>query len=183
MRLTGNHHAATPFFAIPLPPPLQQTLIQWRAEHFSSQAGRPIAAANLHLTLAFLGDVGSAQQQRLQTLAGRIRQAPFSLTLDDAGQWPRPGVVWLGMRRAPRGLIQLAELLRSQAARSGCYQSPLPFHPHITLLRHAYQAVAIPAATFRWSFDVTHFSLFSSQQSQGRTRYQPLASWPLRRDD
>ncbi len=44
-------------------------------------------------------------------------------------------------RRAPRGLLQLAELLRSQAARNGCHQSALPFHPHITLLR---------AATSRW---------------------------------
>lgn len=167
------------FVAIPLPAALQQTLIQWRATQFPPQAGRPVAAANLHLTLAFLGEVGCAQQQRLQTIAGRIRQTPFSLTLDDAGQWPRAGVVWLGMRRAPRGLIQLAELLRAQAARSGCYQSPLPFHPHITLLRHAYQALAIPPATFRWTFDVSHFSLFSSSSSQGRTRYQSLASWPL----
>ena len=28
-------------------------------------------------------------------------------------------------------------MLRAQAARSGCYQSPQPFHPHITLLRDA----------------------------------------------
>ncbi|MGY0156871.1 RNA 2',3'-cyclic phosphodiesterase [Edwardsiella tarda] len=169
------------FFALALPATLQQSLIQWRAQHFPAEAGRPIAAANLHLTLAFLGDVGPAQQRQLIAGAERIRQAPFSLTLDDAGQWPRAGVVWLGLRRAPRGLIQLAELLRSQAARCGCQQSTLPFHPHITLLRHAYQAVAIPPANFRWQVEISQFALFRSQRIQGRTHYQSLASWPLLR--
>jgi 2'-5' RNA ligase len=49
-----------------------------------------------------------------------------------------------GMRQPPRGLLQLANMLRAQAARSGCYQSPQPFHPHITLLRDAGHAVPIP---------------------------------------
>ncbi|WP_305122981.1 2'-5' RNA ligase family protein, partial [Klebsiella pneumoniae] len=43
----------------------------------------------------------------------------------------------------PRGLLQLASMLRAQAARSGCYQSPQPFHPHITLWRDARRAVPI----------------------------------------
>jgi 2'-5' RNA ligase len=86
-------------------------------------------------------------------------------------------VVWLGCRRAPRGLLQLAELLRSQAARNGCYQTALPFHPHITLLRGATRPVAIPPATFSWQVDMTHFSLYESLFDNGKTRYQQLESW------
>ncbi|MGQ7115681.1 2'-5' RNA ligase family protein, partial [Escherichia sp. TWPC-MK] len=37
-------------------------------------------------------------------------------------------------------IILLANMLRSQAARSGCFQSNRPFHPHITLLRDASEA-------------------------------------------
>ncbi|MDF2624784.1 MAG: 2-5 ligase, partial [Kosakonia cowanii] len=117
------------FFAIELPAKLQPQLVQWRAQHFAPEAGRPIAAANLHLTLAFLGDISAEKQKALETLAGRIRQPGFTLTLDDAGQWLRSRVVWLGSRQPPRGLLQLADMLRAQAARSGCYQSPQPFHP------------------------------------------------------
>ena len=51
------------FFAIELPTPLQRQIVRWRADHFPPEAGRPVAAANLHLTLAFLGDV-SAEKQR-----------------------------------------------------------------------------------------------------------------------
>ena len=167
------------FFALEIPAPIQQQVIQWRAAQFAPEAGRPIAAANLHLTLAFLGEISEHKQQTLMALAGRIQQPAFTLTLDDAGHWPRSRVVWLGSRQPPRGLLQLANLLRAQAARSGCYQSPQPFHPHVTLLRNAAHQVAIPAPGFHWTFPVTEFVLYASQFSQGRTQYQPLARWSL----
>ncbi len=167
------------FFAVELPAPLQRKIVRWRADHFAPEAGRPVAAANLHLTLAFLGDISPEKQQALAALAGRIRQPGFTLTLDDAGQWLRSRVVWLGTRQPPRGLLQLASMLRAQAARSGCYQSPQPFHPHITLLRDAGQAVALPPPGFSWSFPVTEFVLYESRFERGRTRYIPLQRWTL----
>uniref|UniRef100_UPI0009AA2235 RNA 2',3'-cyclic phosphodiesterase n=1 Tax=Salmonella enterica TaxID=28901 RepID=UPI0009AA2235 len=92
------------FFAIDLPDDARAQIIAWRAAHFASEDGRPVAAANLHLTLAFLGDVSSDKQRALAQLAGRIRQPGFTLHLDDAGQWLRSRVVWLGMRQPPRGV-------------------------------------------------------------------------------
>lgn len=142
------------FFAIDLPAEIREQIIHWRATHFPPEAGRPVAADNLHLTLAFLGEVSAEKEKALSLLAGRIRQPGFTLTLDDAGQWLRSRVVWLGMRQPPRGLIQLANMLRSQAARSGCFQSNRPFHPHITLLRDASEAVTIPPPGFNWSYAV-----------------------------
>lgn len=168
------------FFAIELPAGIQTEVVHWRAQHFPADAGRPIAAANLHLTLAFLGDISAEKQRALETLAGRIQQPGFTLTLDDAGQWLRSRVVWLGARQPPRGLLQLADMLRAQASRSGCYQSPQPFHPHITLLRDAAQAVAIPPPGFRWTFPVGAFALYESQFINGRTRYTALNRWPLK---
>ncbi|MBP2169856.1 2'-5' RNA ligase [Erwinia toletana] len=167
------------FFGIGLPQTIQQEIIAWRAAAFDAAAGRPLAAANLHLTLAFLGEVSDEKTTAISRLAGRIRQPPFTLHIDDAGHWPRPGVVWLGLRQAPRGLVQLAEMLRSQAARSGCYQSPHPFHPHISLLRNATRPVAMPPRDFHWQFDVTHFSLLQSTFAQGRSSYKVIESWPL----
>ncbi|KWV04121.1 RNA 2',3'-cyclic phosphodiesterase, partial [Salmonella enterica] len=116
-----------------MPAYLEQQIIEWRAAHFAPDAGRPIAAANLHITLAFLGDVSAQKQRTLSELAGRFQQPGLTLTLDDAGHWPRSQVVWLGSRQPPRGLLQLANLLRAQAWRSGCPQSAQPFHPHVTL--------------------------------------------------
>ncbi|MCB5303400.1 RNA 2',3'-cyclic phosphodiesterase [Yersinia bercovieri] len=167
------------FFALALPNALQQNIVQWRADNFSPEAGRPIAAANLHLTLAFLGEVSAAKAQILQQQAGRISQLGFNVALDDIGHWPGSGVIWLGCKNPPRSLLQLAQLLRSQAARSGCYQTPLPFHPHVTLLRGAVHPVALPAKTHNESFRVNHFSLYESVFARGRTRYNMVQSWPL----
>jgi 2'-5' RNA ligase len=167
------------FFGISLPEESRQSLIRWRAGTFPAEAGRPVAADNLHLTLAFLGEIGEEKAHALKQLAGRIRQPAFTLTLDDAGHWARSGVVWLGPKQSPRGLLQLAELLRSQAARSGCYQTPLPFHPHVTLLRNATQPVSLPPRNFSWRFRVERFALFESRYAQGKTRYKPLDEWEL----
>jgi len=167
------------FFALELPGEIQSEIISWRATHFPYSAGKPVAQANLHLTLAFLGDISAEKQWALCQLAGRIRQSAFNLCLDDAGQWLRSGVIWVGPRHAPRGLLQLADLLRAQAARSGCYQAAMPFHPHITLYRQATQAVALPAPGFSWSFRPTEFALYSSSFKQGRTQYQVLEKWPF----
>ncbi|MFC3396487.1 RNA 2',3'-cyclic phosphodiesterase [Brenneria rubrifaciens] len=167
------------FFALSLPETIQRDIIRWRAEHFLPEAGHPVAADNLHLTLAFLGEVSEQKERALRALAGRIRQPEFTVDLNDAGQWPRPGVVWIGCRQAPQGLLQLADLLRSQAARNGCYQTSQPFHPHITLLRGATRPVALPPANFSWRIKVDHFSLYQSLFEKGKTRYQALASWPL----
>ncbi len=75
------------FFALELPSAVQKQIVQWRATHFPEDAGRPVAADNLHLTLAFLGEVSAEKQRALAALAGRLRQPGFTLTLDDAGQW------------------------------------------------------------------------------------------------
>ena len=61
------------FFAIELPGEVREQLIHWRAAQFPPEAGRPVAADNLHLTLAFLGDVSAEKQHALTQLAGRIR--------------------------------------------------------------------------------------------------------------
>ena len=167
------------FFALELPSAVQKQIVQWRATHFPEDAGRRVGAGNLHLTLAFLGEVSAEKQRALSALGGRLQQPGFTLTLDDAGQWLRSRVVWLGTRQPPRGLLQLASMLRAQAARSGCYQSPQPFHPHITLWRDARQAVPIPPPGFRWTFPVNEFVLYESSFSRGRTRYTALERYPF----
>ena len=167
------------FFAIELPGDVQQQIVHWRAASFPGDAGRPVAAANLHLTLAFLGEVSADKQRARSAMAGRMRQPGFTLTLADAGQGLRSRVVWLGNRQPHRGVLRFATMLGDRAARSGCYQSPQPFHPHIPLLRDARHAVPIPPPGFSWAFAVNEFVLYESSFSRGRTRYQALERYPF----
>ena len=72
------------FFALELPAEVQRQIVHWRAASFPEDAGRPVTAANLHLTLAFLGEVSADKQRALSAMAERIRQPGFTLTLDGA---------------------------------------------------------------------------------------------------
>lgn len=79
---------------------------------------------------------------------------------------------------AARGAA-ISEYAARPGRRSGCYQSPQPFHPHITLLRDARHAVPIPPPGFSWAFAVNEFVLYESSFSRGRTRYQALERYPF----
>lgn len=132
------------FFALELPDSLQQQLVRWRAENFAEDDGKPVAAANLHLTLAFLGEVSSETSQKLQQLAARIVQPGFTLNLDDAGHWPRPGVVWLGCQRAPPRIIAVSEFAACPSGMSRMCAKCAAFSPtyHLIAKCHAKSSTA-----------------------------------------
>jgi 2'-5' RNA ligase len=166
------------FFAIELLPTIQRQIVRWRASQFPQEAGRPVAAANLHITLAFLGDVSAEKQRALASMAGRISQPGFTLHLDDAGQWLRSRVVWLGTRQPPRGLLQLANMLRHRPRAAVVTKARSLFIPHYPAAR-CQPCRGHSAAGFHWSFPVTTFALYESVFVQGRTRYTPLQRWTL----
>ncbi|WP_029685187.1 RNA 2',3'-cyclic phosphodiesterase [Tatumella saanichensis] len=166
------------YFALNLPPRLQRQLVHWRAEHFPADYGKPIPSAGMNITLAWLGEISEATCQRLQHQASRIRQPAFTLTLNDAGHWPASGYLWLGCRPAPTGVLQLAALLRSQAARLGCPQPARPFHPHVRLIHQAYRAVTLPPAGFQWQTRISEFSLMCGGGAN-RKRPHAIATFPL----
>ena len=59
------------FFALPCPPPLAATICAWRERE--APGGRPVDAANLHLTLAFLGDVAVSRLAALEAVAQGLK--------------------------------------------------------------------------------------------------------------
>ena len=109
------------------------------AERFPRLRVRWQPAANLHLTLAFLGHVDDARvdacAERVDRVAGAHR--PFDLTTTRLGAFPsplRPSVLWLGVRADPADA--LAHLQRDVAAAFRDVRSdPKPFRPHLTLAR------------------------------------------------
>jgi 2'-5' RNA ligase len=69
--------------------------------------GRAVAADNLHLTLAFLGERPAAIVPELFASAEAIEGLPFRLSLDDVGCWRKTGIAWLA---ASKHAAQLQEL-------------------------------------------------------------------------
>ncbi|HFF2302889.1 RNA 2',3'-cyclic phosphodiesterase [Pseudomonas aeruginosa] len=101
------------FFALPCPPPLAERIGRWRDDR--PLPGRQVATANLHLTLAFLGQVPSARLEALLDMAAAIEAAPFDLRLDRLLRW-RNGILLLAPSQPPGALLRLRRALRSGLA-------------------------------------------------------------------
>lgn len=136
--------------------------------------GKRTPAANLHLTLLFLGHLDADGRARAEAAAAAVRGAPFTLIIERTGWFSGARVAWLGPRAVPP---QLAELRRALTARLGAARVPCDeneFHPHVTCLRQAPAPPhAATVAPVDWA--VSEFVLVLSD----RGRYQVVHRWPL----
>src|SRR5690606_7645782 len=130
------------FIALPIvaPPELRRVLAELEA------VGPPVRVtpeANLHLTLAFLGNVDTAS---IDLLAEAMRQAaatvrPFSAALQGLGAFPRrnrPRIVWSGFdATSATALTDLAAAVGHWLDAADLAPPPenRPWRPHLTLAR------------------------------------------------
>jgi len=160
------------FFALPCPAPVARRLDTWRlAQGFS---GVPTARGNLHLTLAFLGQLPASMLPLLERLPPRLPlpQLGFDLNLDRLQCWPG-GLLHLAPSQPPAALLELVNGLNAQLALAGLATEPRPYRPHLTLARRSHMpSAAIPVA-FSWR--VEELRLYRSLEG----RYQALCRWPL----
>lgn len=117
------------FFALPCPPPLAERIGRWRDDR--PLPGRQVATANLHLTLAFLGQVPSARLEALLDMAAAIEAAPFDLYLDRLLRW-RNGILLLAPSQPPGALLRLRRALRSGLAELELPVETRSFSAHLT---------------------------------------------------
>jgi len=98
--------------------------------------GKPVAAARIHLTLAFLGEVDEARMPAAGEAAASVHCAPFQVRLDGIGSFAGARVAWAGMSgEAPSALLELQATLAAALASSGFALEERPFAPHATLAR------------------------------------------------
>ncbi len=138
--------------------------------------GRPVPAMNLHLTLAFLGEVAPERVEAARSAASGIHGERFELVLDRVGAFRRAGVGWAGPARAPRALLELQSALDSALRAAGFTLEDRPFAPHLTLARKLGRPVAAtsiePVAWF-----VGRFALVESARDE--RAYRDVATWEL----
>lgn len=132
---------------------------------------------SIHLTLAFVGEVGV---QRLPELNAPPLQdlKCFTLTLDRCGCWPRNGIGWMAPSRVPAQLEGLVAALHTWLRGAGFVLEERPYRPHVTLVRKA-QCVPLtePVTPIIWHAE--NFALVRSAPESDGARYQPLGRWGL----
>ncbi len=183
------------FLAVALPDPTRTAIECLQGELRASWPGlRWTAPEQLHLTLAFLGDVPTNEIDRLgDALDGTVGSIPrFALELQGLGAFPSPGrarVLWVGI--VGEALTLLEALQRSVVeATSSAGHPPADhrFHPHVTMARSktgrgpSPNLVALCDRYETWkagAFPVEAVLLMASELTPRGPIYRVLRSAPL----
>lgn len=151
-----------------------------------------VAAANLHVTLKFLGQVDAARLPAIETALAdaAAAKAPFQLGLRGLGAFPsssRPRVLWAGAAEGAVACARLAAGVDEALEAVGFAREARAFSPHVTLgrvhepRRNAALAEALAAGERRelGHVRVDRVSLMRSELSPRGARYTELRALAL----
>ncbi|NOZ11011.1 MAG: RNA 2',3'-cyclic phosphodiesterase [Gammaproteobacteria bacterium] len=153
----------------------QQFLAQMAEDCVTQCKGRPTVAANIHMTLVFIGAVTTDQLDQVIQVAGSIDIRPFELRLDRLGWWSRPRIVWAGCGSTPPALLAWVTQLRDGLGDYGFRVEARPFQAHVSLVR---KARCLPQLDFKgidWS--VNQLCLVRSHIGAQGSHYEVLHRW------
>jgi 2'-5' RNA ligase len=95
-------------------------------------------AAQMHLTLSFLGDVPDEINLALREKLGVIEFGAFFLPIVGVGTFSAKGapkIIWIGVGKAHPHLFQIYKRVQEAALAAGLEPELRPWHPHVTLAR------------------------------------------------
>jgi len=137
--------------------------------------GRLVRPENIHLTLAFLGE---ADPGKAIAVGRQVRAMRHTLPIEEARYWKHNAIVWVGPLAIPEALSDLAGQLYSSLRTEGFALEERPFAAHVTLLRKAKPAMALPPPP-RVDWPVDEFRLVRSKVSREGASYEALERFSL----
>ena len=161
------------FFALPCPDAVRAPLCAWREQ--LAIDGQPVAAANLHLTLVFLGAVPRSRKAELLALGASMPRTPFELRLDKLSLW-RNGILHLAPSTLPEALPSLVHSLREALQACQFEVEHRTFRAHLTLARHCRR---LPDASADFAWPARELVLYSSENGPHGSHYHAIGRWPL----
>lgn len=179
-RTLVEHERLRLFFALWPDPAARSALQHGLAGLRAQMRARWVGPDQLHLTLAFLGEVALARLPAAIAIGDALRAPAFPLRLDRLESWHPAGVLCLTPTSTPAGLAELHDGLSQRLREAGFAIDERPYRPHLTLARGFTRppaAVDGPPAAIGWRVEA--FSLVRSRRADGGSRYAMLRSWPL----
>jgi 2'-5' RNA ligase len=137
-----------------------------------------VPTENLHITLAFLGNVDARQQDCVERIAEAIVSPSFEFTLDHFGYRPGSRVLWFAPSEVSAPLMLLANVLSAGARECGLSLDARPYRPHLTLMRKvAREPENYSVGALLWP--ASNFVLVRSVSVPQGVFYDVLREWPL----
>jgi len=170
------------FFGLPLPDAQRALLAAFVAACAEAAPQfRWTPAANLHLTVRYIGSVDRKLVEGVVDRVADRAPSPFDLELGDLGTFKRGRlvrVVWLGLRSGLEPLARLAAEVEDECAKAGLPAEKRPFRAHLTLARARARAGAslppLPPARKLEPWRAGELVLYSSQLGRSGAVYEPL---------
>lgn len=173
------------FVALSLPHDLQVRLSGLRGQ---VPGARWVPPENMHITLRFIGEVGTAAAEDIHGELERIDTDPPDIRLSGVGHFESRGQVralWAGVERNEE-LLRLQAKVEKACQRAGLVSETRRYHPHVTLARckstnlaraahfiEDHSAFAVPP------FPAESFVLYSSTLGRTGSFYTPEVEYPL----
>ncbi|MDI1301479.1 MAG: RNA 2',3'-cyclic phosphodiesterase [bacterium] len=145
----------------------------------SPLGGHAIPAANLHLTLAFLGEVAGNRTNDIIRLGDDLPVDAIALRFDHVECWKSGGLACLRPAQTPAALTRLVGHINTGLQLSGFTLDARNFKPHVTLAR---QLALIEPAIPVWpvvEWQAPEIALVRSRLTPEGSEYSVLHEWPL----
>jgi 2'-5' RNA ligase len=174
------------FIALPLPPAIRSQLA---VTQFLLPLPRPVPPENLHVTLAFLGEVAEHVLEEVDAALSQLRAPPLSLAIDGLGAFGGDRPRSVHARLAPSPPLDHLQARVAWAVRSaGLPLEGKRFVAHVTLGRFTPGLVGAAelakafgeiGAVTSPPFTVSAFVLYRSLRRAEGPVYDALADYPL----
>jgi len=166
------------FFALWPDVAVQRALAGWARSCHAACGGRSPGLDNLHVTLAFLGEVEAERYRALLEIADSLGGPGFELTFDRIDYWRRNRILYASASRVPERLAQLARCIAIRLGKEGYRLDARDYVPHVTLLRDAKRAPdCLEMAPLTWT--VSTMSLVETLRTNGKLVYRQRQCWTL----
>lgn len=175
--LRNNSTSRRLFFALWPSSAEQEAFEQLLRPYVLACGGRAIPARNLHVTLAFLGQVSEPRLEVAKQCADRLGSCGrVDLQFHRVEVWKRSRVLSLVPLATPPKLSELVERLKFNLLSEHFETRQEEYRPHMTLARDAKKRIdeALPDS-IAWS--TTQFVLVQSETTASGSNYTILHYW------
>ena len=146
-------------------------------------AGRPVPPGNLHVTLAFLGEVPGRSFGGLAAIGAQGSWPAVRLDFGRIEYWAKPKALVAMPEAVPAAGQAIVDRLWQGLGPLGFTREPRPWQPHLTLVRRVSRpppenlemAPVLPVS----GAPAWRLALVDSLAGPDGPRYKPLADWPL----
>ena len=161
------------FFAINFNNETRSRLLALRDElRGKSEYGRFSLPENLHLTLAFIGEVSPKKVDKIEAIMDTVTFTPFPAEVDRLGTFSKGTLWWAGLREV-EPLMMLQREVEHKLALCGFAMDGRKYNPHVTLGREVVTN-AKPWPIEPFGETVRAIDLMKSERIDGKLIYTAI---------